>query len=79
MLRKILGTTSFVLGATYSIVWYTEQLHKRVEKLAETDTVSRPLHYVAVRAARGDYYNADGPAQAIVDYKFFKTIMKIHE
>lgn len=74
MLRKILGSTNFYLGMTVSIVYQIDHLKHRVKKLAETPTVHSPAEYVAVRAARGDYFNASGIETLKCDYQFYKII-----
>jgi hypothetical protein len=74
MLRRTLGKTSFVLGATVSIMYSIEAMVHMRRRLAETEQVNSASEYVLVRLARGDYMNLDGPNTMINDFKFYKII-----
>jgi hypothetical protein len=79
MLKRILRNATFILGATYSILWYSEQLNRRIQKLADTETVTNEWAYIAVKLARGHYRELNDIETMKYDYKFFKVISKYHE
>ena len=74
MLRKLFSSTNFYLAVTVNIIYEIDYLKRRIKKLAETEKVNSAAEYVAVRAARGDYFKPDGLETMKFDYKFYGII-----
>lgn len=88
ILRRLLNNTNFLIGSSLTLLYYSRYVKYEIKKVAETETVNNALHYVAVRAARGEYTRPgkdwfgyvenyfDGMDQAATDYKFFNQVKR---
>lgn len=89
IIRNLLRNTNFLIGSSLTLLYYSRHLKYEINKIAETETVCNALHYVIVRAARGEYTRfGDGDMidrvdayftnieQIAVDYKFFNQIKR---
>ncbi len=87
ILRRLLNNTNFLIGSSLTLLYYSRYLKYEIKKVAETEMVNNAFHYVAVRAARGEYisFKGDNMAervetyfngldQAVNDYKFFNQV-----
>ena len=79
MLKKLVGSANFYLVVGMNVVFATDEIKRRIKKLAETETAYSARQYVMIRAARGDYNNLKGFETIQYDYKFFDIVTKFNE
>lgn len=73
MLKALLRNVTFFAFTALNLIYAYRALKHEVTKLADTDKASNKFHYIAIRAARGEYLNWDYPAMIRYDLKFYGT------
>ena len=74
MILKLASRVNLLVGTALTVAYAAERVHRKIKKIAETETVYSEKEYVLVRFCRGDYIRLDGYSMMKNDYKFYQII-----
>lgn len=79
MIRKILGTATFISGSLITLYWHHGELTRIKDRIADTNIATNTAHYLLVHAARGRYNSPQAFELMKMDAKIYRTAIALRE